>query len=155
MSTVFTREGRQKAQEELIFLRGSESRRLLDALSEARERGGIAENSEYDIAKEEYERLLKKIVRLENNLSDCTIVDPTSVSTDAVSILTTVTVKNTKSRKEMKFTIVPENEIDLKNGKISLNSPIGKGLIGKKVNEKADIDTPAGKMQLKIIEITA
>jgi len=153
--TILTRDGRQKMQEELNFLRGSETRRLLDALSDSRrDNRDVSENSEYAIAKQQLEMLQSKIMKMEETISNSVIIDSSNIDTSSVSVLTTVKVKNKKSKQEMKFTIVPENEIDLKTGKISLNSPIGKGLIGKKVKEIAQIQTPGGLLELEIMEIT-
>ena len=153
--TILTRSGRQKMQEELNFLRGEETRRHLEALSDARDKGDISENSEYEIAKQQLEMLQAKIVKMEQVISNSVVIDSTNIDTSSVAILTTVKVKNKKSKQEMTFTIVPENEIDLKSGKISLNSPIGKGLIGKKPKEVAQIETPGGLIELQIISITA
>ena len=153
--TILTRDGRQKMQEELNFLRGSETRRLLDALSDSRrDNRDVSENSEYAIAKQQLEMLQSKIMKMEETISNSVIIDSSNIDTSSVSVLTTDKVKNKKSKQEMKFTIVPENEIDLKTGKISLNSPIGKGLIGKKVKEIAQIQTPGGLLELEIMEIT-
>jgi transcription elongation factor GreA len=153
--TILTRDGRQKMQEELNFLRGSETRRLLDALSDSRrDNRDVSENSEYAIAKQQLEMLQSKIMKMEETISNSVIIDSSNIDTSSVSVLTTVKVKNKKNKQEMKFTIVPENEIDLKTGKISLNSPIGKGLIGKKVKEIAQIQTPGGLLELEIMEIT-
>ena len=155
MKNVMTRDGRQKMQDELNFLRGPETRRLLEALSDARDQGDISENSEYEIAKEQLEMLQSKISKMESTIANSVIIDSNNINTDVVSVLTTVKVKNKKTKQEMKFTIVPENEIDLKSGKISLNSPIGKGLIGKKVKEVAMVQTPNGIIELQVLDITA
>lgn len=152
--TILTKDGRQKMQEELNFLRGTESKRLLEALSDSRDKGDVSENSEYTIAKQQLEMLQNKIMKMEVIIANSVVIDSENIDTSFVSVLTTVRVENKKSNQEMKFTIVPENEIDLKSGKISLNSPIGKGLLGKKVNEVAQVQTPGGILELKIIEIT-
>jgi transcription elongation factor GreA len=151
---VMTRSGRIKMQEELDNLKGPERRRLLELLSEARDKGDISENAEYEVAKADIEMLTDKINRMETIISNSVIIDSSNIDTSLVSVLTTVRVKNKKSNQEMKFTIVPENETDMKLGKISLNSPIGKGLIGRKVNESVKIEVPAGIMEFKILEIT-
>lgn len=153
--TILTRDGRQKMQEELNFLRGPETKRLLEALSDSKDKGDVSENAEYAIAKTQLEFLQDKIRKLDETISNSVIIDSNNIDTSSVSILTTVRVKNKKSKQEMKFTIVPENEIDLKSGKISLNSPIAKGLIGKKVKEVAQVQTPGGLLELQILEITA
>lgn len=153
--TILTRDGRQKMQEELNFLRGPESKRLLEALSDSRDKGDVSENAEYAIAKQQVELVQDRIRKIEETISNSIVIDSDNIDTSVVSVLTTVKVKNKKSKQEMKFTIVPENEIDLKSGKISLNSPIAKGLIGKKVKEIAQVQTPGGILELQILEITA
>lgn len=152
--TILTRGGREKMQQELDFLRTAEMRRLLDLLAEARDKGDISENSEYEIAKADLEMLQGKISKMEDIILNSIVIDSSNIDTSSVSVLTTVRVKNKSTKKEMKFTIVPENEIDIKLGKISLNSPIGKSLIGKKVNDSAKIETPGGILELKVLEIT-
>ncbi len=153
--TIMTRSGRQKMQDELNSLKGIEMRKHLEALSDARDKGDLSENAEYEIAKQQLEMLHSKIAKLENVIFNSVVIDSVNIDTSSVGVLTTVKVKNKKSNQEMTFTIVPENEIDLKSGKISLNSPIGKGLIGKKPKEVAQIETPGGLIELQIIEITA
>ena len=152
--TILTSAGKRKLQDELHFLSTTEKARLITELADARDRGGVSENAEYETAKEEYERLLKKVSKMEEMVSNSTIISASDINTDKVSILSTVKVLNKKVKNELKFTIVPENEIDVKSGKISLNSPIGIGLIGKKVGEVAKIDTPGGILELQILEIT-
>jgi transcription elongation factor GreA len=152
---ILTKSGRQKMQDELVFLRGSETKRVLSNIAEARDKGDISESSEFEAAREQFEMLQAKIIKIENTLANSTIIDSNNIDTSIVSILTTVKVENKKSKKEMNFTIVPENEIDLKNGKISMNSPIGKGLIGKKINEIAKVQTPGGLIEFKVLKITA
>jgi len=153
--TILTSDGKKKLQQELHFLSTTEKTRLINELADARDRGGVAENSEYDIAKEEYERLQNKIVKLEEMINNSTIVSHVDIDTDQVSVLSTVKVLNRNIKKEVKFTIVPETEIDIKAGKISPNSPIGAGLLNKKVGEVAKITTPGGVIEFEIIEITA
>jgi transcription elongation factor GreA len=152
--TILTKDGRQKMQGELNFLKGSETKRLLGLLSDSKDKGDVSENAEYAIAKQQLELLQDKIRKLDETLSNSIVIDSSNIDTSSVSILTTVRVKNKKSKQEMKFTIVPENEIDLKIGKISLNSPIAKGLIGKKVKEVVQVQTPGGILELQILEIT-
>lgn len=154
MKTILTKEGHIKLQNDLK-LRNAESKVLLEALMDARDKGDLSENAEYHIAKEEYEMVQLKISKIESTLFNSIILDTNNIDTSLVSILATVKVLNIKMNKEQKFTIVPENEIDIKNGKISLNSPIAKGLLGKRINESVEIQTPGGKMGFKIIEITS
>jgi transcription elongation factor GreA len=152
--TILTVDGKKKLQEELHFLSTVEKTRLISELADARDRGGVAENTEYEIAKEEYEKLQSKIAKIEETLSNSTLVSKHDVDTSEVNILTTVKVLNVKINKEVSFTIVPENEIDIKQGKISPNSPIGAGLLGKKVGDVASVTTPGGVIEFKILEIT-
>lgn len=151
---ILTQDSKKKLQEELHFLLTVEKRRLINELADARDRGGVAENTEYDIAKEEYEKLQSKISKIEEALSNCTIISKSGVDTSEVNILTTVKVLNSKINKEVNFTIVPETDIDIKSGKISPNSPIGSGLLGKKVGDIVNINTPGGNIEFKILEIT-
>jgi len=153
--TILTVDGKRKLQEELHFLSTVEKTRMISELADARDRGGVAENSEYDIAKEEYEKLQAKISKIEEVLSNCTLVSKHDIDTSEVNILTTVKVLNKKINKEVSFTIVPETDIDIKNGKISLNSPIGAGLLGKKIGDTTTVSTPGGVIEFKILDITA
>lgn len=153
--TILTVDGKRKLQEELHFLSTVEKARMISELADARDRGGVAENSEYDIAKEEYEKLQAKIAKIEEVLSNCTLVSKHDIDTSEVNILTTVKVLNKKINKEISFTIVPETDIDIKSGKISLNSPIGAGLLGKKVGDTTTVSTPGGVIEFKILDITA
>lgn len=153
--TILTVDGKRKLQEELHFLSTVEKTRMISELADARDRGGVAENSEYDIAKEEYEKLQAKIAKIEEVLSNCTLVSKHDIDTSEVNILTTVKVLNKKINKEVSFTIVPETDIDIKNGKISLNSPIGAGLLGKKIGDTTTVSTPGGVIEFKILDITA
>lgn len=149
-----TKEGYKKLFDELSRMKGPEMREVLQNLAEAREKGDISENSEYEVAKEQFENLQKKISELSDKLSNSFILDRDMVKTNVVQILTTVKLENLRTNKEETYTIVPENEIDMKAGKISFNSPIGKGLIGKAVNEVVKIKVPAGELEFKILEIT-
>jgi len=153
--TILTSSGKRKLQEELQFLSTLEKARLISELADARDRGGVSENSEYEIAKEEYERLQQRIIKIGEIINNSTIVSSSDIDTDKVSVLSTVKVLNKKANSELKFTIVPENEIDIKSGKISPNSPIGAGLLGKKIGEISKIETPGGILELEILEITA
>lgn len=152
--TILTSSGKRKLQEELNFLLTTEKTRMISELSDAKDRGGVAENSEYDMAKEELDRLYTKIGKLEEKINNSTIISSIDIDINQVSVLSTVKVLNKKSKSEVIFTIVPENEIDIKSGKISLNSPIGVGLLNKKVGEIANITTPGGILELLILEIS-
>lgn len=149
-----TKEGHAKLMGDLKEMQGPQMREVLRNLAEAREKGDISENAEYEVAKEQFENLQKKISELVGKLSNSVILDRDMVKTDVVQILTTVKLENLKTKKEQTYTIVPETEIDTKAGKISFSSPIGKGLIGKKVNETVLIKVPAGELEFKILEIS-
>lgn len=154
MRTILTKEGRDKLQEELNYLLNVEQKRAIDELSDAREGGSLEENSQYLIAKSEYEKLLAKIEELKKKISSATIIDSSTIKTDKVAILTSVKILNMSNEKEMQFKIMPDNEIDIKSGKISASSPIGAGLIGKKIGDVCDIKTPSGVLKFKILEIS-
>ena len=154
MKTILTKEGKLKLQEELNFLSGVEKNRVISELADARESGTLEENTQYLIAKEEYEKLQVKIEKLQALLAGATVVDSADIKTDKVAILTTVKVLNTTNNREMVFRIVPENEIDVKTSRISTSSPIGAGLLGKTLNEVCEVKTPAGTFSFKILEIS-
>jgi transcription elongation factor GreA len=156
MSTIayYTEEGLKKLKDELQQLKTVERKSVIRQISEARDKGDLSENAEYDAAKDAQGLLELKISKLENIIFNARIVDSTLLDISKVSILTTVKIKNLKNNVEMKYTIVAENEADLKAGKISIDSPIGKGLLGKKVGDKVDVTVPAGVIPFEIIEIT-
>ena len=146
--------GLRKMEAELSELRGPIMKEVLSSLADARDKGDISENAEYDIAKENYDNLLRKIGVLSEKIQNVIILDDTMVTNESVQVFTTVKVFNNKLNTEQVFSIVPETDIDVKNGKISLNSPIAKGLHGKKVNEVAEIQVPIGIIEMTILEIT-
>jgi transcription elongation factor GreA len=156
MTTIayYTEEGLQKLKDELQYLKTVERKNVIRQIAEARDKGDLSENAEYDAAKEAQGLLEIKISKLEEIVANARVVDSTKLDISKVSILTTVKIKNLKNNMEMKYTIVAENEADLKAGKISIDSPIGKGLIGKKVGDKVDVTVPAGVIPFEIIEIT-
>lgn len=154
MKTLLTKEGKLKLQEELNFLMTTEKNRVINDLSEARESGNLEENTQYLIAKEEYEKVQKKIEKLQLILSNIVVVDESSIKIDKVAILNSVKVLNMTSNKELMFKIVPESEIDVKSGKISINSPIGAGLFGKSLGDICEIKTPTSLLKFKILEIS-
>lgn len=155
MTKIFlTNEGRKKIQDELNFLSSTEKIRILEELTDARERGGIEENTEYMIAKDEYSKLLLKIENLQEKLRNSILITPGDVQKDRVSILSIVKILNRSNNKEMTFNIVPENEINIKTGKISPDSPIGSGLLGKKEGDVCKINTPNGILELEILQIS-
>lgn len=156
MATVayYTEEGLLKLKEELHQLRTVERQTVIKAIAEARDKGDLSENAEYDAAKDAQGLLEVRINKLEEVISNARLVDMSQLDISKVSILTTVKIKNLKNNAEMKYTLVAENEADLKLGKISIDSPIGKGLVGRKVGDKVDVTVPAGIIPFQIMEIT-
>jgi transcription elongation factor GreA len=125
------------------------------AIAEAREKGDLKENAEYDAAKEAQGLLEAKIAALEGSLANIRVIDESNIDTSKVSILTKVTLTNLGTKKQVTYKIVSEKEADLKAGKISVTSPIGKGILGKQVGDTAEVQAPAGVLRFKIEEITA
>ena len=150
----YTEEGLHKLKAELHQLETVERRSATNAVAEARDKGDLSENAEYDAAREAQALLELKISKLKEVIANGRIVDETKIDLSKASILTTVKIKNIKSNTTMKYTLVAEVEADLKSGKISVDSPIGKALLGKKVKDKIDVQVPAGKVTFEIIEIT-
>jgi len=150
----FTEEGLKKLKDELEQLTNVERPAISEQIAEAREKGDLSENAEYDAAKEAQGMLEMKISKIQDVISSARVIDESKMDTSKVLLLSTVTIKNTKNGATMKYTIVPENEADLKAGKLSVNSPIAQGLLGKKVNDETEIDIPVGKIVFKIIDIS-
>ena len=150
----FTQEGYDKIANELEDLKTRGRSEAAKAIAEAREKGDLSENAEYDAAKDAQGMLEMKIHELETSIANAQIIDSSKVDTSQVSILTKVKIKNLKVNKEMQYQIVSESEADLKAKKLSIDSPIGKGLVGKKIGDIADIQTPAGMMKFEILDIT-
>lgn len=149
-----TQEGYEKLKAELDDLKMVKRQEIADAIAEAREKGDLSENAEYKAAKDEQGMLEMKISQLDSKLAQVRILDASQVDASKVSLLTTVRIKNLKNDKELKYTIVPESESDIKNKKISSSSPVGEGLLGKKVGEKAEVQTPRGIIEFEVLEIT-
>lgn len=156
MATIayYTEEGLKKLKDELHELRTVERQSVIRQIAEARDKGDLSENAEYDAAKDAQGLLEIKIAKLEEIVANARIVDSAQLDISKVSILTTVKIKNLKNNAEMKYTLVAENEADLKAGKISIDSPIGKGLVGKKVGDKVDVTVPAGVIPFQVMEIS-
>jgi transcription elongation factor GreA len=155
MSTVFlTKESFEKIKSEIQYLKTEGRAEAAAALAEAREKGDLSENAEYDAAKEEQAKLEKRIAMLEHALTNVKMLDESEIDTSKVGILTTIKVKNLKANKEFNYKIVSEIEADFKEGKLSVSSPIGKGLLGHKKGEKVTITTPAGPIDYEILDIT-
>lgn len=150
----FTAEGLQKLKEELDDLVLRERPRIVQAIAEARDKGDLSENAEYDAAKEAQGLLEAKIADLQELIFNARVLDESKIDNSKVRIYSIVKIKNTANKATMTYTIVPEKEADFKAAKISVNSPIGKGLLGKTVGEVAEISVPAGKMLFEILEIT-
>jgi transcription elongation factor GreA len=152
-TTYMTAEGLQKLKEELHLLETIERPRVIAAIAEARDKGDLSENAEYDAAKEEQGQLESKIALIKAKIMDARIIDETSISTDEVQILTKVKVLNLKTNQEKIYQLVTEGEANVAEGKLATTTPIAKGLLGKKVGDIAEVVVPAGKLQFKILEI--
>ena len=155
MSTIYlSQQGYDDLKAELNQLKSVERPKIISQIAEARDKGDLSENAEYDAAKEAQGLLEARIAKLETDVSNARILDESEVDTSTVHLLTKVTIKNTVNNMEMTYAIVSESEADLAAKKISASSPIGKGLLGKKVGDIADIEVPNGIMHFEIIEIT-
>jgi transcription elongation factor GreA len=150
----FTPQGLKKLQEELYQLRNVERPRISHQIAEARDKGDLSENAEYDAAKDAQGLLELKISKLEEVIANARLVDESKLDNSKALVLSKVKIKNKKNGSEMTYILVAENEADIKLGKISVTSPIGKGLLGKKVGDSAVIEVPSGKMEFEIMEIS-
>lgn len=149
-----TADGLQKLKDELLFLEGTERPRVIAAIAEARDKGDLSENAEYDAAKEEQGVLESKIAHLKAKIMDARVIDERTISTDEVQILTKVRVRNKKNGAEKVYQLVTEGEANLAQGKLAVTTPIAKGLMGKKVGEIAQVQVPAGLLEFEILEIS-
>ncbi|MBA5246685.1 transcription elongation factor GreA [Marnyiella aurantia] len=155
MATYVTQEGLDKMKSELDKLESIERPKITQQIAEARDKGDLSENAEYDAAKEAQGMLEMKISKLKDLVSNAKVINENLLDTSKVSILTTVRLKNNGTKQEQKFTLVPDNESDLKSGKISVNTPIAKGLLGKAVGDQAEIELPNGnKLSFEVLEIS-
>ena len=150
MSEYVTKETFEKMREELQRMKGIDRPAASRAIAEAREKGDLKENAEYDAAKEAQGMLEARIKQLEGIISTAKIVDPKSIDTSKVAVLTKVTITNLGTKKTITYQIVGEKEADLKAGKISASSPIGKGLLGKAIGEVAEVQAPTGIIRFKV-----
>ncbi|TVR40898.1 MAG: transcription elongation factor GreA [Bacteroidia bacterium] len=150
----FTKDGLEKLKDELERLKSVERPAVSQMIAEAREKGDLSENAEYDAAKNEQGMLELRIAKLEETLSNARVIDESQLNNEKVSILSRVKLKNLKNNAVMEYTLVPENEADIKKGKISVSSPIAQGLLGKEAGEKVDIQVPAGLMNFQVISIS-
>lgn len=150
----YSKEGLQKLKDELHYMTTVERQAISAAIAEARDKGDLSENAEYDAAKEAQGLLEAKISKLQALIANARLLDESKLDTSKVLLLSKVEFINLALNKKMTYEIVPESEADLKTGKISITSPIAKGLLGKKVGEIAEIEVPSGKMKLEITNIT-
>jgi transcription elongation factor GreA len=152
--SYYTKEGLEKLRKELEHMKSVERPKISQQIAEARDKGDLSENAEYDAAKEAQGLLEMKISKLEDTLANARVLNSSQMDASKVMVLSKVKIKNTKTGAEMTYKLVSESEADLKTGKISINSPIGKGLTGKKVGDLADIQTPAGIMTFEVLDIS-
>jgi transcription elongation factor GreA len=150
----YTEEGFQKLKEELEHLESVERSDISRQIAEARDKGDLSENAEYDAAKNAQGMLELQISKLQVEIRNARIIDESKMDSSKVLILSVVKIRNTKNNKSMTYTLVPENEADLKTARLSVTSPIAKGLLGKKVGDMAEIRIPAGKVTFEILEIS-
>lgn len=149
-----TKEGLKKLRNKLIYLESSERKRITQQIADARDKGDLSENAEYDAAKEEQVLLEMQISNLKNKINNAKIINPNMLDSKKIGILSTVKLKNLINHQILQYTFVPETDINLKVGKISVNTPIAQGLMGKTVGEKAKINLPTGDtLYLEIIQI--
>jgi transcription elongation factor GreA len=151
--SYYTEEGLSNLKKEIKNLESVERPKISQQIAEARDKGDLSENAEYDAAKEAQGMLEARISKLKNKLANARLIDDSEIDDSKVFILSTVKIKNVKNSMEMTYTLVAENEADIRAGKISVDSPIGKGLLGKEVGQIADISTPVGIMKFEIVSI--
>ena len=151
---ILTYEGLRKYEEELHDLKVVKRREIAQKIKEAREQGDLSENAEYDAAKEAQGLLEMRINKLKTVIADAKIIDESKLKTDSVQILNKVELKNVKNGMKMTYTIVSESEANLKEGKISVNTPIAQGLLGKKIGDVAEITVPQGKIALEVVNLS-
>lgn len=152
--TYYTQEGLDKLREELHKLKTVDRAAISKQIAEARDKGDLSENAEYDAAKEAQGMHEAKIAKMENTLSTARLIDESKLDLTKVLALSIVKIKNVKNGATMTYQLVPETEADLKTGKISVKSPIAQGLLGKSVGDKTEIQVPAGKIEFEILEIS-
>ena len=152
--SYYSAEGLKKLREELVQLEQVERPRVTVEIADARDKGDLSENAEYHAAKEEQSHLEFKIAKLKNVISSARILDESQLDTSKVLIHSTAVIKNASNGMEFKYRLVADSETDVRNGKLSVNSPIGKGLLGKSVGDVAEIQVPSGIMKFEIIAIT-
>lgn len=149
-----TQEGIKKLEEELHDLKYNVRPKISKKVNDAREQGDLKENAEYHAARESLSMCETKIQQIQSTLAKAEIVDKDDIKTEGIHIFSTVKLKNLKLNKVITYTLVSQEEADLKNGKISISSPVGKGLVGHNVGETVEIDVPAGKLKFEVLEIS-
>lgn len=152
--TYMTEEGFRKLKEEITNLESIKRPEISRQIAEARDKGDLSENAEYDAAKEAQGLLEAKIAQLKGLLATARVIDEDAIGTESVQIMNKVTIKNLKTNKEMTYTLVSESEADLKSGKIAVSTPIAQGLMGKKVGDVAAIKVPSGELTFEIVDIS-
>lgn len=152
--SYYTAEGLKKLRDELEYLKSVERPKASQAIAEARDKGDLSENAEYDAAKEAQGLLEMKISKMEELYANARLIDESQLDVSKVLVLSKVKIRNLANKMEFNYTLVAESEADLKSGKISVTSPIGKGLLGKSVGEVAEITVPNGKLQFEVLEIS-
>ncbi len=152
--SYYTEEGLKKLRDDLNTLKDIERPKISNAIAEARDKGDLSENAEYDAAKEAQGMLEMKISKLEETLAGARLMDESQLDTSKILVLSKVKIKNETNGMEMDYMLVADGEADLASGKISVNSPIGKGLLGKSVGDIAEISVPNGTLKFKILEIS-
>ncbi|WAC09946.1 transcription elongation factor GreA [Dyadobacter pollutisoli] len=152
--SYYTEEGLNKLKNELNDMKTKGRTEIAKQIAEARDKGDLSENAEYDAAKDAQGMHEMKIAKLEEIMSNARVIDESSIDTSQVAVLSKVKIKNRKNGMEVTYTLVSEEEADLKAGKISVGSPIGKGLLGKKVGETTEIKVPAGMMEFEVLDIS-
>lgn len=152
--TYMTKDGYDKLIEEVNFLESEKRPAISRQIAEARDKGDLSENAEYDAAKEAQGLLEAKIAHLKSLIANARLIDESQISTECVQILNKVTIRNTKNNQKITYSLVSESETDLKAGKIAISTPIGKGLMGRKVGETVEIQVPSGIMSFEIMEIS-
>lgn len=152
--SYYSEEGLKKLRGDLEHMKSVQRPSISNQIAEARDKGDLSENAEYDAAKEAQGLLEMKISKMEDTIANARILDSSKIDISKVMVLASVRIKNLANNAEMKYTLVSESESDLKIGKISVNSPIGKGLVGKKVGEIAEIQIPTGIIKFEVLEIS-
>ena len=151
--TYMTKEGYKRKMEEIAYLESVKRPEISRAIAEARDKGDLSENAEYDAAREAQGLLEMRIAKLEDTIANARVLDESKIDKSKIQILSTVTLLNLVTKKQMKYTIVSENEANLREGKLSIGTPIAKALLGKKQGDRVEVTVPAGTLQFEVLEI--